>query len=144
MVANELDRIAHTAERLEHADAAEQQSLIDEVRALLVDGIVPHELDEEAEVYPIFAQALHGQDPTLPLVRAHRELSRRVRLLDRMVEQLRRDTSPGSPLTADDIVDLQRALFGVHALLELHLRLEDELYAVVEAAHRGSSAEPRL
>jgi hypothetical protein len=64
------------------------------------------------------------EDPTLPLVRTHRELARRIRLLDRLVTDLG-DEGP----EPDEVLDLQRSLFGLHAVLELHLSLEDELYA---------------
>ena len=119
-----VDDVAIVAEQLDRIEPEVAGKRLREVRDFLVDDLLPHELEEEATVYPTLRRVFHDEDPTLPLVRTHRELARRIRLLDRLVD----DLGPGGP-EPDEILDLQRSLFGLHAVLELHLSLEDELYA---------------
>jgi heavy metal translocating P-type ATPase len=119
-----VDDVAIVAEQLDRLEPHVAVQRLRKVRDFLVDDLLPHELEEEATVYPTLRAVLADEDPTLPLVRTHRELARRIRLLDRLVTDLG-DEGP----EPDEILDLQRSLFGLHAVLELHLALEDELYS---------------
>lgn len=119
-----VDDVAIVAEQLDRLDPEVAGRRLREVRDFLVDELLPHELEEEAAVYPTLRRVFLDEDPTLPLVRTHRELARRIRLFDRLVD----DLGPSGP-EPDEILDLQRSLFGLHAVLDLHLSLEDELYA---------------
>jgi hypothetical protein len=98
------------------------------VRDFLVDELLPHELEEERTVYPALRVVFDDEDPTVPLVRTHREIARRIRLFDRLVDDLA-DDGPDR----EEILDLQRSLFGLHAILEIHLALEEELYSHLAA-----------
>ncbi len=118
-----VEDLVIVAEQLDRLPPDEARGRLLRVRDFLVDELLPHEIEEEESVYPTLRRVFPGSDPTLPLVRTHRELARRIRLFDRTVEEL----GPDGP-EPDEIVDLRRALFGLHAVLELHLALEDELY----------------
>ena len=119
-----VDDVAIVAEQLDRLEPEVAMQRLRDVRDFLVDDLLPHELEEEATVYPSLRAVFVDEDPTLPLVRTHRELARRIRLFDRLVD----DLGPEGP-EPDEVLDLQRSLFGLHAVLELHLSLEDELYA---------------
>ncbi len=112
------------AEQLDQLAGDEAMAALRRVRDFLVDELLPHELAEEQTVYPTLRTVFDGEDPTTPLVRTHREISRRIRLFDRLVA----DVGDEGP-EPDEILDLQRSLFGLHAVLTLHLSLEDELYS---------------
>jgi hypothetical protein len=97
---------------------------IEGVRRFLVEELLPHELEEERTVYGALGDVHAGVDPTPPLIRAHREIARRIRLFARLVDEL-----PTSRLEPDEVLELQRSLWALHAVLDLHVTLEDELYA---------------
>jgi heavy metal translocating P-type ATPase len=123
-----LEDLGIVAEALDRLDGAEALGALRRVRAFLADELLPHELEEERTIYPQLRGLLAGEDPTVPLVRTHREIARRIRLFSRLVEEI----DPAGP-DPDEILDLQRSLFGLQAVLELHLALEDELYAYLPA-----------
>ena len=60
-----------------------------------------------------------------------------VRSLGRIVDEL----GPDGP-TAEDRNDLQRALYGLDAILRLHMAQEEELYASIDA-EASSALVPR-
>jgi heavy metal translocating P-type ATPase len=122
-----LEAMAEVADRLPELPAARAAAAIAEVRRFLVDELLPHELEEERTVFGALGDLHDGQDPTPPLVRAHREIARRIRLFARLVDEL-----PASALEEDEVLELQRSLWGLHAVLDLHVTLEDELYAELE------------
>jgi hypothetical protein len=88
---------------------------------LLTDEIGPHEADEDRLLYPVIAEALGGADPTGTMSRAHAEIARLTAQLAIVVDRV----TDGVPV-ARDVRDLQRLLYGLYALLELHFAQEDE------------------
>ncbi|MEX0953348.1 MAG: heavy metal translocating P-type ATPase [Nitriliruptoraceae bacterium] len=117
----DLGLVAGQLDRYEPAEAAEA---LTRIRDFLVDDLLPAELEEERTVYPALRVVFDQEDPTSPLVRTHREIARRIRLFDRLVDDIGSDGPD-----RDEVLDLQRSLFGLHAVLEFHLALEQELYS---------------
>ena len=90
---------------------------------LLLEEVVPHELAEDAELYPVLARALGGTDPTGTMSRAHSEIVHQTRRLGRLLEQVgRTDPDP------EDLVELRQSLYSLHAILRLHFAQEEESY----------------
>ncbi len=116
LLAARLDTLSPAAARAELARASE----------FLAAELLPHELEEQAAVYPAVALLDPGQDPTGPLVRTHQVIARLVHLFGRLVNDL---PAPGPG--PEDVPDLRRALHGLHAILLLHLDQEDELYGAL-------------
>jgi hypothetical protein len=125
---SDIDRLRLTAAQLATADPRHALLALHKAVRFLNDDLLPHEAQEELEVYPLVATAL-GEDPTGPLRHTHREITRVVRLLTRTVEQL-----PPSGPSSDDVPELQRMLFGLHAILQLHTAQEEEAYAELDSA----------
>ena len=106
---------------------------MESVRTFLVDVLLPHELEEDKNVYPLVAKMMGGKDPTAIMSRAHLEISHLTRLFSQMVENL----EPAGP-RPEDFRDLRRVLYGLHALLVLHFAQEDEHYlALIDARTRN-------
>jgi len=122
----EVDRLRQAADRLEELspDAARRELL--EIRTFLVEKLVPHEEKEDASVYPLVARRIGGHDPTAAMSRAHLEISHLVRLYGRLLDEL--PEGPVGPLAPDDLRDLRRVLYGLHAILRLHFAQEEEQY----------------
>ena len=85
---------------------------------------MPHEVEEDRTVYPMLAAAAGSDEMTAALHHTHTEIFRLIRLFDRLVRDLPEDAP-----TADDRTDLRRLLYGLDAILRLHMAQEEELYA---------------
>ncbi|HEY5876436.1 MAG TPA: heavy metal translocating P-type ATPase, partial [Ilumatobacteraceae bacterium] len=90
---------------------------------LLVDEIEPHEQDEDRHLYPMIESVLGGTDPTSTMSRAHAEISRLTNELGTVIEHV-----GDASLQPADVRDLQRLLYGLYGILELHFAQEDESY----------------
>ena len=117
----EAVRAAADAIGVEPATTAVQEAR--RVCRLLLDEVVPHELAEDAELYPVLARALGGTDPTGTMSRAHSEIVHQTRRLDRLLEEL----GQADP-DAEDLVELRRSLYSLYAILRLHFAQEEESY----------------
>ncbi|MFN8050148.1 MAG: heavy metal translocating P-type ATPase [Acidimicrobiales bacterium] len=105
--------------------------------ALLRNDLIPHELAEAAELYPVVELALGGSDPTAAMARSHVEIVRQTDRLAAVVADIerRRDRAEAAgagtgPVRteADDLGELRRILYGLHAIFLLHNIQEEEGY----------------
>ncbi len=124
--------VAQTVERVRGvADAlGEGPEDLAAVRGLLVEletDLVPHELAEEDELFPLMSRTMGGREVLAGLSRTHAEIEHQVRRLRRLV-----DAVAGGPLDGDDVVDLRRLLYGLYGVMRLHnAQEEEELYSLV-------------
>lgn len=87
--------------------------------------LLPHERREEDELYPAVARAMGGSDPLAPLSRTHAEIAHVVSRLHRLNDEI----GSGTPDVAD-VLEFQRLLYGLYAVVRLHNAQEDEyIYA---------------
>ena len=91
---------------------------------LLVTEVGPHEKAEEEQLYPAIARIIGGSDPTGPMSRAHVEIAHLIRRIGALLP-----ADPDATLDADDLAELRRLLYGLHAILRLHNAQEEELLA---------------
>lgn len=122
----ELVRI--TAERL-----SSDPTSLEEVRSLsrrLNEQLLPHEQAEEHTLYPIVARLMGGPDSMGAMSRGHSEIIHQAGRIQRLTAEI----GSGEP-SAEDVVELQRLLFGLYAILRLHNAQEEEgAYALLAAA----------
>lgn len=123
-----IARLRALADRLDEMDPADARDELAAIRTFLTDTLVPHEEEEDRQVYPVLAAAIGTDDATAALHRTHTEIFHLIRLLGRIVDEIGADGP-----SADDRTDLQRALYGLHAILRLHMAQEEELYASIDA-----------
>ena len=90
---------------------------------VLVDEIGPHEDAEDRLLYPAIDRALGGSDATGTMSRAHAEIAKLTKQIGLIIGRV--GTNEPTPT---DVHDLQRLLYGLYALLELHFAQEDENY----------------
>jgi heavy metal translocating P-type ATPase len=120
----ELQRLRATADRLGQLPPDEVRRELEAVRRFVVERLPKHEEEEEAAVYPVVARLMGGEDPMSSMARAHIEIAHLARVYQQLLEDL-----PEEGPTADDLVDLRRVLYGLHAILRLHFAQEEEAYA---------------
>ncbi len=118
-----IARLRGIADRLDTMPASDAMGELMSIREFLVDTLVPHEIAEDRAVYPTLAAALGSDDATAALHRTHTEIFHLIRLYDGLVAEL-----PVEGPTPDDRTDLRRALYGLDAILRLHMAQEEELY----------------
>ncbi len=121
-----LERFRNLADQL---DALPRRQVCEELRSLnrfLKTDLLAHERADEAEVYPALAARLEGDDPLGTMSRTHQEIFHLARLLDLLLHEL-----PAEGPEPEDLPDLRRLLYGLHAVLRLHFAQEEELYQSV-------------
>ena len=140
-----VNRIRVVADRLDSLKPGAALAEAREVHSFLVEKLLPHEKAEEEAFYPAVARLLGGDDPTGTMVRAHVEIVHLTRVLGGLLE----DLEPEGPLV-EDLPELRRVLYGLHAILHLHFAQEEEAYlSLVEvqpepAGARRPPGPPRL
>jgi iron-sulfur cluster repair protein YtfE (RIC family) len=95
---------------------------VHEVHAFLVGELLPHVRAEEHALYPVVGELLGSPMATASMSRQHAEVERLVERLGRL-----RDDAIAE---MDDATrrNLRQVLYGLHAILTLHLATEEELY----------------
>jgi soluble P-type ATPase len=122
-----VGELATLAGRLDSIPPVVARAQLETLREMLASELLPHEREEQATAYPVIEAMLGDEDPTGPLVRTHHEIQRLTRLFTRLVAQL-----PAEGPRIEDLHDLRRVLYGLHAILTLHFGQEDELYSMLE------------
>jgi heavy metal translocating P-type ATPase len=123
-----LQRIRTLADRIERLEGPALLEELERIRWFVQERLVQHEEEEEAAVYPVVAQLLGGEDPMGTMERAHMEIEHLSRVYGRLLAEL-----PAEGPTPEDIVDLRRVLYGLHAILRLHFAQEEEAYSWLAA-----------
>jgi heavy metal translocating P-type ATPase len=118
-----LDSLRDTADVLDTLAPEEVDRALEQTRRLLVDVILPHEAEDEREIYPQVSAVLPGDDPMSLMSRTHREIFHLVDVYQRQLADL-----PQTGPEPADVLDLRRTLYSLHAILRLHFDQEEELY----------------
>ena len=134
-LAPSLARIRPLADRVGELPPAQAMAELEWVRTFLVDTLIPHEEAEDKRVFPLLARSVGSDDITAALHRTHTEIYHLVRFTDRLV----REVPPEGP-AAEDITDLRRVLYGLDAILRLHMAQEEELYLSLGDEHPEAAA----
>jgi hypothetical protein len=119
-----LLRIRAMADRIDRTPGPETLEELEAIRWFVQERLVRHEEEEEAAVYPIVAKLLGGEDPMGTMERAHLEIEHLSRVFAHLLAEL-----PAEGPAPEDLVDLRRVLYGLHAILRLHFAQEEEAYS---------------
>jgi heavy metal translocating P-type ATPase len=133
-----LARIRPLADRLGTLPPPAALVELRRTRDFLVDTLIPHEEAEDRDIFPLLARAVGNDDVTAAMHRTHTEIFHLVRLADRLVAEIPPE-GPGP----EDLTDLRRVLYGLDAILRLHMAQEEELYLALGDEDPGT-AEPVL
>jgi heavy metal translocating P-type ATPase len=119
-----LQRVRTVADRIETYSKEEAREELEQVRWFLQERLVQHEEEEEAAVYPVIAKLMGGEDPMGTMERAHMEIEHLGRVFGHLLADI-----PEEGLGPEDLVDIRRVLYGLHAILRLHFAQEEEAYS---------------
>ena len=118
-----LERVRSTADRLAIVPGHQVAAELSDLNELLRERLLPHERQDDAEVYPAMARLIGGDDPLAAMSRMHREIQHLARLLNRMAK----DLPPEGP-SLNTFAEIQQILYGLDAILRLHFAQENEIY----------------
>jgi heavy metal translocating P-type ATPase len=115
-----IDRLSGLADQAGSLPPAAVRDELAVLNDLLRKHILPHEMYDDATLYPALSRMLGGEDPMGAMSSTHREIHR----LSRAVERLARHD------TLDDaaLAELRRTLYALDAILRLHFAQEEEIY----------------
>jgi heavy metal translocating P-type ATPase len=132
-----LARIRTVADRLESYSPVEARDELQQIRWFLTERLPQHEGEEEAAVYPVVSRLMGGEDPMGTMARAHLEIDHLSRVFVHLVDDV-----PSEGPAAEDLVDLRRVLYGLHAILRLHFAQEEEAYSWLASEALESEEAP--
>ena len=118
----QVDEFRELADCLEEIPPADLRRRL-ELLQVSLGNILAHERADEQELFRTIEAALGGDDPLAAMSRTHQEIFHLARVLDRLVVNV----PPDGP-DPEDLVDLRRTLYALHALLRLNIAQEDQLY----------------
>ena len=121
-----LEDLRSVALALDTADEATALASLRDAAARISDEVVPHEREDESQVYPGVAERLGGIDPLAAMSRTHQEIFHLASLLDRLV-----DDACVDGFGAEDRSEARRILYALDAILRLHFAQEEELLASI-------------
>jgi heavy metal translocating P-type ATPase len=128
-----LDELRATADALSVRPDPGAMARVRRVQGILIEQLLPHELSEGRELYPIVERILGIEGATATMGRAHAEIERLVRRLGRLLDSI----DPEHP-DEGDVGDLRQLLYGLHAILTLHFAQEEEEYFTLFDLPAGS------
>jgi heavy metal translocating P-type ATPase len=127
-----LSRLRDTADRLDRQPVPEVLADLHALQADLSDRLLPHEAAEEAKLFPLITRVHGADDPTIALRRMHRQIAHEINSLGRLLDELH----PGE-VDVTDLADLRRILYGLYALLRIHLAQEEQdLFALIDESQQ--------
>ena len=83
--------------------------------------LLPHERADEELLVPLVGRAFGGAPATTALSRTHAEIEHQVGRLRRLLDALE-----GEAVTAEDVTEFRRLLYGLYGILRLHNAMENE------------------
>lgn len=129
-----VNQIKAIADRIDRESPAEALADLESVYKFLVQSLIPHEEAEEKTFYPAVGKILGSDEAVATMVRTHVEIFHLTRVLGSLLE----DLTPRGPDT-DDLPELRRILYGLHAILRLHFAQEEEAYlSLFESQSEGA------
>ena len=129
-LAPSIARIRSLADGLGSMPPARALDELHQISRFLTGTLIPHEESEDREIFPLLASAMGNDDATAALHRTHTEIFHLIRFMDRLVAETPEE-GPGP----EDLTDLRRVLYGLDAILRLHMAQEEELYVALGDEH---------
>jgi iron-sulfur cluster repair protein YtfE (RIC family) len=108
-----VEHIAQAAREVARLDVGERQALVGRIVEFLTGTLLPHAKAEEEVLYPAWAKLVGFEDAAVPMIHDHEAIVERIERLERA--------------GADDVDTLQELLYGLHALISVHFRKEEDL-----------------
>jgi iron-sulfur cluster repair protein YtfE (RIC family) len=111
------------AERVGSTQIEELRADVKQAYSFLIHRLIPHAQAEEQVLYPAVGRVLRAVEATETMSRDHLEVIRLTEELETLRLRLFYE-----PLSQSDEQGLRRVLYGLYAIIKLHLAKEEEIY----------------
>jgi iron-sulfur cluster repair protein YtfE (RIC family) len=108
-----IEHLAEAAREIPRLSAEEREALRQRILGFLRGTLIPHAKAEEQVLYPEWAKLVGFADAPAPMLHDHEAIVARIERLERADVQ--------------DVDALQELLYGLHALISVHFRKEEDL-----------------
>jgi hemerythrin superfamily protein len=131
-----IEHIAESAREVPRLSDEERQALRERILGFLRGTLIPHAKAEEKVLYPEWAKLVDFADAAAPMIHDHEAIVARIERLERA--------------DIHDIDSLQELLYGLHTLISVHFRKEEDLQlpafdaappGITEAVLKGMDTE---
>jgi len=131
-----IEHIAAAAREMPRLSDEERDALRTRILGFLRGTLIPHAKAEEKVLYPEWAKLVGFADAAAPMIHDHEAIVARIERLERA--------------DIHDIDSLQELLYGLHALISVHFRKEEDLQlpafdaappGITEAVLKGMDTE---
>ena len=108
-----IEHIRQAAPEVARLDPGERKLLVGRIVEFLRGTLIPHAKAEEEVLYPEWAKLVGFADAAVPMVHDHEAIVERIERLEQA--------------DVDEVDTLQELLYGLHALISVHFRKEEDL-----------------
>ena len=108
-----IEHVGQAAREVPRLDRGERELLVGRILGFLRGTLVPHAEAEEEVLYPEWAKLVGFADAAVPMVHDHEAIVERIERLEHA--------------DPDDVDTLQELLYGLHALIGVHFRKEEDI-----------------
>ena len=108
-----IEHIGQAAREVARLERGERELLVGRIVEFLRRTLIPHAKAEEEVLYPEWAKLVGFANAAVPMVHDH----------EAIVERIERLEQAG----VDDVDTLQELLYGLHALISVHFRKEEDI-----------------
>lgn len=118
-----IELLRTIADVIGEASIASLRRSVDEAYAFLTQHLLPHAQAEERALYPVVGRLMGAPEATATMSRDHVEVGRLTQELGSLRSHL-----VGTSMSASQERALRRVLYGLSALVTIHLAKEEEIY----------------
>lgn len=108
-----IEHIGQAAREVPRLDRGERELLVGRIVEFLRGTLVPHAKAEEEVLYPEWAKLVGFAGAAVPMVHDHEAIVERIERLEQA--------------DVDEVDTLQELLYGLHALIGVHFRKEEDI-----------------
>ncbi len=118
-----VEELRSAADAIHEKMSAAERDLVEQAYAFLEHHLLPHAQAEEKALYPMVQKVMGAPAATATMSRDHAAV-------DQLVGELRtlRGEITGRDLSAEEVRDLRRILYGLYTLVKVHFAKEEEVY----------------
>ena len=132
-----IDELRLVADGADEMSQDEIRHSLERVYQFLAKQLIPHAAVEEDALYPAVGKILGSPQATATMSRDHAEVRR-------LTEELGSLRSQKTSFDIEQMKNLRRLLYGLHALLRVHFAKEEEIYLPLLERHLSDAEAHRL
>jgi hemerythrin-like domain-containing protein len=119
----QIEMLREVADKIDTMPISTLKQSVSEASMFLEHHLIPHAQAEEKVLYPAVGRCMNAPMATATMSRDHVEI---VRLTEELAVWMERNA--GTSISTSQENDLRSMLYGLYAIIKLHLAKEEEVY----------------